>query len=235
MTHFEILEAPENIKDEIRQQKKWETSYLSVVAKADLFRLVMTGIKSDEHKAYAILCYLTGARRGEVAFLRRSNFTQDSINYKDKVWKILLIRLYNEKSKTIKEKYMPLVYGIEPTEDLLLDFLDSYLKNFKDTDRLFHQVSLHSYNHWTKGAVIQAQYKKPAWKPDEYAIVRFPLFPHYCRHCRLTHFASLGSDVIISIAGWSSKQLGKHIGTLLDTYVRRAWQTIAKRRIEENV
>ena len=234
-TKFEILSAPDSIKEEIQQEKKWETRYLAVITKQDLFRILMTEINNETYRAFGMLCYLTGARRGEVAFLKRSSFTNDSLVINDKVYEVLLVKIYNQKSHTIKEKWMPLIRHLEPTEDMMLDFIENYLSKFKDNERLFKQISLSGYDHWLDSAKVQTEYKKPAWKGDESAIIRFQLFPHYLRHCRLTYFSPLGSDCIISIAGWSSKQLGKEVGQLLDTYVRRNWQKIARRRIEEHV
>lgn len=233
--NFEVVEYDGNNEEkieEIRNYRKWKTKYLDTVSKEYILREIeQQAGDNEEIKAFALLTYITSGRRNEVLNLRRDDFSTEHLNVKDENYEILLVRMMNQKNRNNDRKKIPMVKGLSPIEDRIIGIVEEWIEN-KD-EYIFRQLDPTSWNKMLKKIKFEARYKEKDMPITENLIVKFGLYPHYLRHCRLTHLNWLSPVLITQLAGWSSSQLqGKFGGSKeIDTYIRRNWEPLAKEMI----
>lgn len=234
MVQFELIAGSELVADGVRQYHKWKTRHLRIVSRAEIFRAIMTQLDRPEwenFRMYAIMCYLTGSRLNEVMNIKRKDCEKRVFRCGDKDYNVLLITLINLKNRDIATKQIPLVYGIDPTDDSMIDILNIYLAKFKDDDLIFKRYAMKTtiYDHYLSKLKFQVDYREPRWPINDMLTIRFNCFPHYLRHARATHLGSISNRAMTNQMGWKGDSV------LEDTYVHRQWEIIAKQRVLNNV
>lgn len=220
--------------DKIKSRRKWKATCLDVVSKDYLFRELSFQLKDNqEAKIFCFLLYLTSARRCEVLNLKRQDVSRSSIRMQNGIaHEVLVFQMMNQKNKQTDRKYIPLVKGLDLIEDAMISEVEAYI--FSKDDFIFKRVGSTAWNKVLEKVKLKTRYKE-RWMPiTEEMIVEFGLFPHYLRHCRLTHMNWLSPVLITQLAGWSNSQLqGKFgaSGKLIDTYLHKNWETLAKEMI----
>jgi hypothetical protein len=150
---------------------------------------------------------------------------------------VVLFDIPNEKNHQLPRKLIPVVKGLDSTTDVMLKFIEDYMVTMPANQDLFFDSNECSPNkNWHLAKVLfTTVYREPSIPISQTLELKFKLFPHYLRHCRLTHMAPLGILPLIQIAGWSKTQLKQYTsGQLLETYIRSDWQALVKIMILNN-
>jgi integrase len=237
MPEFEALSGNEEAVAIAKARKKWKPSFLRVPDQALLFRELTSQLPAmDFARIYAYLTYLTAGRRNEVLALTKGDFSYEI--HKDlqtgKEYSVLLIQLITQKNKTNADRKFPAVKGINPIDDEIIKEIEDYIKPLEPHMRLFRKLDPTRYDHLLNKCKITARYFEPLWAPDWRLEVRFSLFPHFLRHCRLTYFSPLDVQSIMYIAGWSSSSVKRSM-SMMDIYVQRNYVNVIKDRIAKGV
>ena len=239
MVEFELISGPSDVADSVKKYQKWQTRYLRTISRPEILRAIMFQLDKPEwenYRVYALLCYLTGGRRNEVVCAKKKDFESAKVMHNGKQYDVLLITLANSKNRENPTKQLPLIRGIDMTDDTMLDIIEAFISKFKPEDYVFfhHNKKGSLYDKYLRKVKIQIDYREPQWKISDILTIKMCMFPHYLRHCRLTHLGPIGTQALITQAGWTSPRQGG-IGVLMDTYVHRGWEVIAKQRLMNNV
>lgn len=233
---FEVVEhdGSEETVAQIRTRRKWKATCLDVVSKEYLYRELSYQLEQDlSEKMFCFIAYLTSARRNEVLAISSQDVSEHSLRMQDgKTYKVYVFSLINEKNKQNDRKYIPVVLGLNDIEDDMIKQVIEFIKS--KPDRVFRKLDPTVWNKALEKVRIKARYKE-RWMPiNENMVVEFRLFPHYLRHCRLTHMNWLSPVLITQLAGWSNSQLQGRFGAsgkLIDTYIHKNWEALAREMI----
>lgn len=237
MVFVQLEDGPPEALAKIENYRKWKTRFLKVLDKEELLRELDSQLKDERAHVFALMLYLTAGRRNEVLYIRREDIERRTFHHHNgKDYEVLLVLLPNEKNKTHSTKLIPLVLGIDSAEDEMIKICMEYIEKTKK-GFIFPKTDPSMYNQLLEPCKLTTTYRENRWPINWMLTIKFRLFPHYLRHCRLTYFAPLGPMMLIQIAGWSSSQIGGRsgIGELLDTYVRREWEQIATERVNKRI
>jgi len=167
--------------------------------------------------------YLTGAR------------VTEAINVKRKHLEIRNNNLFVVNLKTLKSRVYPIrQLPIAPvkTDKPFFEILSTYLEenSFQEDDFLFPFQSRFKVFYRLRKIMIpkllQLDPNKKAWIEED-----FHLHPHYLRHCRLSHLASIfdfNEIQLMKFAGWSSTK-----PTIF--YIKLSYSDILKKMIQPSV
>lgn len=118
-------------------------------------------------------------------------------------WERKLVRIFLDYSDTfIKEDFL---FHMSNDTDVLLDRANIEKRNLEQERTLAHYY-FHKINFGPVG--ITKWYSGKGWVPDMAKV--FMGFPHYMRHCRLTHlstFHNLNDEMLMRIAGWTNTSM----------------------------
>lgn len=182
---------------------------------------------------FAIL-YLTGARVSEIATLRKRDFSYST----DKLGReTLVVKIPTLKNRNERFRYIPLV-NEKPYKNMVgeienyLDHLDSYEKIFSTYHRRTIARHLEKFDlfeteaDFPKGLnklsgveILEFDKSDPTRK-----LVRRKWFPHYLRHCRLTHLVQMhhaDATRLMFWAGWTDTRLAR-------IYIHLDWSNLAE-------
>lgn len=173
-----------------------------------LFRIIhkinkLDYIKKWDLTALASFLYLTGGRISEVLDIKRSNIETKRINENLEIFVVNI--------KTLKSRIYPMrIIPIAPikTDKPFYDIFHKFLSNneYADDDYIFP---------FQTRFIINKKFKKVKIKNllqldpinKEWIRQDFNLHPHYLRHCRLSHLASVfdyNEIDLMRFAGWAS-------------------------------
>jgi integrase len=240
MVWYEIIEGKEHTQaiDILNGYRKWRTEFLSVQDKSDLLREVMLQVPYPQRRAFIFLTYLTSARRNEIAALRREDIVyKDYTAMNGKTFKIMVLNMINEKNPNVPMKLIPIIKGLDPIEDKMIEEVESYIKeNTSDLEpSLFDNTYSSKYNQFLEQVTLVARYREPRWAIEWSLTLKFHLYPHYLRHCRLTHLGYIDYLQLCRIAGWSARtQLGSG-GKQAETYVHKSIDAIVERMLQPHL
>lgn len=172
----------------------------------DLFNIIckinkLNTLKRWDLTALSSLLYLTGARISEALALRKRDFRIDENG-------TYLFNLRTLKAKIYPIREIPIFPNKTdaPFFDIVKAWLDQNLDSKSDEDFLFPFRTRFSVNDYLKNvwidSLVQLDVASRTWieKP-------FRLHPHYFRHCRFSHLASIFQYTeleLMKFAGWSS-------------------------------
>ena len=240
MVLFEFVGGSQEASKEILARPKFETRFLAVLEKADLYKELVAQMnvlpafaQGTPMRAWVWLAFLTAGRRNEVIFARKSQIVWRTFQLGDELREAFLITIPNEKSKQFPDKMLPCVKGIDVYEDAVIAEVNEFLRDLpREQDNLFPtSLDPSTFNKTLSKLKLVTTYRLPRWPLDWFVRVRFSIFPHYLRHCRLSHLSPIDAILLTHFAGWSAGGMGRNFGTLVDTYVRRDWEQIARRRV----
>lgn len=220
----------------LKTQNRWKAKFLDVISKQEILRKARFETKDEQTKMFLIIAYLTSGRRNEIASLRKVDIKKETYFYapEQKNYDVYVFNMLNEKNQNHKRKYIPIVQGLDPTIDIMLKEVELYLE--ERADFLFDKYHTTIWNQRLKQITLRARYIDRTIPITENVVVDFQLFPHYLRHCRLSHLSQLGSQVLLNISGWSSAQANESASAkVMDTYIRRTWQMVTDAMIRNRV
>ena len=176
---------------------------------------------------YAFL-YLTGARISEVNQVRRSDI---QLLPTKQIMLVEMITLKNRKDK-LRTLIIPTVQPYTP----MVKELWEWLQLFEPYDRIFPYTRSYLRT-WLQPRRIGGpkrgykQLEAPLikttawfWNENKKKYYQRPYYPHFLRHCRLTHLVKhhhFGSERLKYWAGWSDVRLA-------EIYVRLDWTALEK-------
>src|SRR3990167_1297335 len=216
-------------KFELLKKGHISAKFLAGITIEELLRSVNAVHELEDHdKAFIYALFLTAGRRDEVYGMRKMDIKHEQITDDEgRVYEVMVISLRNEKNRKIPYKFIPLMKGIDATEDYMIDKLIEHTATILNPeDHLFYEGYAHTTisNKHLEKVWITDRYREPNWNINEDLVIKFRLFPHYLRHIRLSELG-LGEDTKIW-AGWSE------ITPELDqTYLRRGWAKLLKIRM----
>lgn len=246
MPWFEIVESEDILGkgavtiEVLKARRKWQTRYLSIPTREYILRTLNHYLKPREKanlKLFAFITYLTSGRRNEVRGIRKSDITKHKVTYGNDSYDVMLFDLMNEKNKFLPRKQIPVVKGVNPPIDDMLNYIESYLEAMPPEEDLLFNVEQHSStkNQQLSSVLFEAVYRDTVMPISESLKIRFKLFPHFLRHARLTHLSFLGILPLVQLAGWSKGSLRQFAAAeLLETYIRSDWQATARLMIQSN-
>lgn len=156
--------------------------------------------KNNRDKMLFYTCYLSGGRISEVLKLLR----RDIIRVKSKKLhgkELLVFTLRTEKNRKYPIRKAPCV--IEGTSGDMANELWEWLQRFNNDDKLFPALS--RTNAWNKLSKVQIHVR--ADKKGKTIEKDLKIYPHYLRHCRLTHLVenyNVNDIYLMYFAGWST-------------------------------
>jgi len=145
-------------------------------------KVVAANIKDNRARALFVMLYLTAGRVSELCYeLRKKDLT---IQYK-RGRTILLINMPNRKHKTRHFKNIPIPLD---KEEVLLEYLNQYLRTLKENEVLFNFGKTYAY---------QLMRMHVGWNN------------HWLRHLRLTHLVinhDFNEILLVKFAGWTDSR-----------------------------
>lgn len=240
--NFEIVKhqcKPETL-ELLQGRRKWKTAFLDSVSKERLYSEISLALQDDNPcRIFCFVSYLTGGRRNEVLAIRKQDISKKKLKMKDgKIYDVLVVEMLNEKNKQFNRKFIPLVKGLDPTEDRMIEEIETHINAAPSDDEIFKKGHPTAINFPIRKVKLKTRYREIWMAASEELIVKFNLFPHYLRHCRLTHLNWLPPVLMVQFAGWSSSQLRGRMGsasTLLDTYIHKNWESLAKEMVQHGL
>lgn len=226
MVKIEYVDGDKECFEKISKQRKLKTRFIEAITKEELLRLVTFNKElSDDVKMFVFLTFLTGGRRNEVLNIRKMDLTREIFKTEDgKEHEIIIFNMINEKSKTVTEKKIPIIRGLNTAEDYMLDFILEKAKEKQPQDFLISLNNKHYtlINHYIKDIKVTCRYRDPSWPIRKEVWIKFGMFPHYLRHLRASDLAGLGIH-LVNWMGWS-----RYDARLHEIYVRRDWKKLAQ-------
>ena len=182
-------------------------------------------IKTNETEVLYYLLYLTGARISEVLEVRKRDFDVNQISNEIKTTKMIYIKLITKKNRRHKTRTVPIPID-NPMVEEMVSKIGIWLTYFDDQEKIF-KMTRNSATMRMRGEVkfmVRAidPTKKGTQTIDEYEL---NVYPHYLRHCRLTHLLDNYKDLKVNelkyIAGWTSTKPA-------EVYIRQSGTNVAK-------
>ena len=203
---FERLKAKANPKKKKKRVKPrpFPVSYERILSIVRGWHT--TGLR-DKMKYLFILAYLTGARISELLQLRRMDFEEEEIAGK-KFLCVQMLTLKESRSNLMRKLVIPIDgYDHELTEMIMRE----WLPKFYGPEKLFKCSRIHAWVSLNKINVgpLQAIVLYPGGAQIKF-FDKFPCFPHFMRHCRITHLKkryNFDDQYLMMWAGWASTRM----------------------------
>ena len=162
------------------------------------------------------ILYLSGARISEIRQLRKKDFK--IVLDKDGV-ELLILNMVTLKNR--ENKFRTIVLKKVSDYAPMINEIESYLKHLDEHERVFTQ-STRTLRRWVADL---PEFTTTAVRPgvtESYDVTR-KWYPHFFRHCRLTHLVEyhhFDAIRLMNFAGWSSP-------ILANVYIRLDWKNLA--------
>ena len=171
-----------------------------------VFNWHTTGLK-ESFKFLFILAYLTGARISEMLQLRRMDFSIEEIEGR-KFLAVQILTLKEHRSNLLRKILVP-ADGYE--FELVRLFVNDFLSQFYDKEKVFSMKRIAAWKKFSKINIgpVQGVVETTIGAQVKY-FDKYPCFPHFMRHCRLTHLKKkygFDDQYLMRWAGWASTQM----------------------------
>ncbi len=176
--------------------------FLSDINKPDL--------KSEPLRALFYIAYLSAGRISEVLALRTQDIEEDK--------NFMRFRLITLKNPHKFFRTVPVLKRENKAVERMTMFVRNYLKRLKarDMNDLWEDLAVGLKRSYLR-TYVWKQFQKRLWELNIRVVEkvagakvvkekRVKIYPHYLRHCRLTHLAEMGlsTEQIKLLAGWSN-------------------------------